>query len=493
MYFTRTIAACRAWPTPRARTRFSFFAPALLIALFVMHEADAQTLAWSAPLYGQVPPWQLAPFDENARGTLADTSFMPDWDPDARSVMLLSDAGTPGVVLAGRAQIRDAFQIQPPGTPWLAKIAQADGALLWTWHFADYAEGYFAEAVIGADGDIVAVGTHFLPNYTAFGLFVIKIDAATGALRWRVDGPMQDVFGTGVALDAVGNVLVIGAHDWVAHEVTKYAGDTGALLWSAGVPDPDAWDDAIVVVDSDDNVVAAGGYEISDNGQILEDGIQVAKYRSSDGHLLWARRFVSSFGAMVHALRILPGGDIAVAGGFADDIELVRLRGDSGAVVWERADLDAQDMLVDDEGRIVVAGSPNAPDTIIPIEDIQRLDAANGTTLWRQELFARTYSAAWRVRIGIDGQLLAGFTVEQGRDMFGAAGLDLATGALRWWYAPIGVGADDDRFPVGILQGADGAIYYGGFNYIPADDQLTWTTFKLAPIAVDTIFLAGFD
>ena len=77
--------------------------------------------------------------------------------------------------------------------------------------------------------------------------------------------------------------------------------------------------------------------------------------------------------------------------------------------------------------------------------------------------------------------------------MFGAAGLDLATGALRWWYAPIGVGTDDDRFPVGIMQGADGAIYYGGFNYIPADDQSTWRAFKLAPIAADTMFLGGFD
>ena len=440
-----------------------------------------------------MPPWQLAPFGENARGTLADTPFMPDWDPDARSVMLLSDAGDPCVVLAGRAQIRDSFQTQPPGTPWLAKIARADGALLWTWHFADYAEGYFAEAVIDAGGDIVAIGTHFLPNYTSFGLFVIKVDAATGALRWRVDGPLQDVFGTGVALDASGNVLVTGVHDWVAQEVSKYAGDTGALLWSAGVPDPDAWNDALVAVDDDDNVVAAGGYEISDNGQVVEDGLQVAKYRGSDGHLLWTRRFVSDFGATVHALRILPGGDVAVAGGFAGDIELVRLRGDTGVAVWERADLDAEDMLVDAEGRMVVAGAVNAPDTIIPVEDIQRIDAADGSTLWRQQLYARTFSGAWRVRIGTDGQLLAGFTVEQGRDMFGAAGLDLATGALRWWYAPPGVGSDDDRFPVGILQSADGAIYFAGFNYIPANDLSTWTTYKLAPIAADTVFLGGFE
>jgi hypothetical protein len=28
---------------------------------------------------------------------------------------------------------------------------------------------------------------------------------------------------------------------------------------------------------------------------------------------------------------------------------------------------------------------------------------------------------------------------------------------------------------------------------LPADDQSTWTTFKLAPIAADTIFLGGFD
>jgi hypothetical protein len=465
---------------------------ALLIASLMAQGVSGQTLVWSAPLYAQVPPWQIAPFGDGTRGTLADSPFMPDWDPDSRTVMLLSDVGEAGIVLAGRAQIGDSFQTQPPGTPWLAKVTRADGAPLWTWHFADYAKGYLAEAIVGADGDIVAIGTHFLPD-TTFGLFVVKVDAATGAQRWRADGPLQDTFGTGIALDASGDVIVTAVHDWVAQEVTKYSGSTGTLLWSAGVPDPDAWDDALVAVDDAGDVVAAGGYEITENGQVLEDGLQVAKFRGSDGQLLWTRRFVSEFGAAVHALRILPGGDVAVAGGFVGDIELVRLDGDTGVVRWERGGLDAEDMLVDPDGRIVVAGSVNAPESSIPVEDIQRLDAADGSTLWRQQFYARTFSGAWRVSIGLDGQLLAGFTVEQDRNMFGAAGLDLETGALRWWFAPPHADADDDRFPVGIVQASDGAIYFGGFNYVPADDADTWTTFKLAPIAADTIFLGGFE
>lgn len=406
--------------------------------------------------------------------------------------MLLSDAGTPGIVLAGRAQVDYSFQTQPPGTPWLAKIAQADGALLWTWHFADYAEGRFAEAAIDAHGDIVAIGTQFLTD-DSLDLFVIKVDAATGVLRWRVDGALQNTWGTGIALDADGNVLVTAMHDGVALEVKKYANDTGTLLWSAGVPDPDSWNDALVAVDGDANVVAASGYEISDGGKDREDGIQIAKFRGTDGQILWSRRFVSQFLSRVHALRILPGGDIALAGGFANDIKLIRLDGHTGTVVWQRGDLDAEDMLVDSEGRIVVAGAVNAPDTIIPVEDIQRIDAGNGATLWRQQLYARTYSGAWRVRIGTDGQLLAGFTVEQNRNMFGAAGLDLATGTLRWWYAPPDAGADDDMFPIGIMQSVDRAVYFGGFNYVRADDEHTWTTYKLGPIAADTIFLGGFD
>ena len=455
-------------------------------------DVQGQSLAWSAPLYAQVPPWQITPFDDRARGTLADTPFMPDWDPDSRTVMLLSDAGEAGIVLAGRAQIGDSFQTQPPGTPWLAKIARANGAPLWTWHFADYSEGYLAEAVVGADGDIVAIGTQITRDYDV-GFFVVKVDAVTGALLWRVDGPIGDTFGTGLALDAAGNVVVSAVDTWVMHTVAKYDRDTGALLWSTGVPDPDAWDDALVAVDDAGNVVAAGGYEISENGQVLEDGLQVAKFRGSDGQLLWTRRFVSEFGAAVHALRTLPSGDVAVAGGFAGDIELVRLDGDTGGVRWERGGLDIEDMLVDPEGRIVVAGWVDAPGTNIEVEDIQRLDAADGSTLWQQQFYARTFSGAWRVSIGIDGQLLAGFTVEQDRNMFGAAGLDLKTGKLRWWFAPPDAAADDDRFPIGIVQTSDGAVYFGGFNYVPADDEETWTTFKLAPIAADTIFLGGFE
>ncbi len=97
-----------------------------VIAPLMTLDVDAQTLAWSVPLYAQAPPWQIAPFGDGTRGMLAHTPFMPDWDPDSRTVMLLSDAGEAGIVLAGRAQIGDSFQTQPPGTPCAATDALED-------------------------------------------------------------------------------------------------------------------------------------------------------------------------------------------------------------------------------------------------------------------------------------------------------------------------------------------------------------------------------
>lgn len=486
------IAASGAARTLRAMTLSPVVALLLLIASLVPPNAGAQSLLWSAHLHGEVPPWQIPSFGERSRGTLVATPLMPSWDPDSRSVMLLSDAGEPGIVLAGSAQVGDSIQTEPPGTPWLSKIARSDGRLLWDWHPADYAEGYLSEAVIDAAGDIAAIGTHYTPDYDV-GFFVVKIDAATGALRWRVDGPIGDTFGTGIALDAAGNVVVSAVDTLRTHVIAKYDRDTGAPIWSSGVSEPDAWNDALVVVDAADNVVAAGGYEVNNNGEVVEDGLQVSKFRGTDGALLWRQRFVSDFGATVYALRTLGEGDVVVAGWFGGGVSLARLASATGAVVWERGDVDPEDMLVDGEGRIVVAGGIPLPDSSLRIEDIQRIDAASGSTLWRQQLYARTFSSAWRVALGVDGQLLAGLTVEQGDDVFGAAGIDLATGALRWWYAPPGVGADDDRFPVGILQAPDGAIVYGGLNYVPADDEATWTVYELAPIAADTVFLGCFD
>ncbi|HEY0181158.1 MAG TPA: hypothetical protein VGC30_16210 [Dokdonella sp.] len=158
-------------------------------ALLLSQSAAAQSLVWTESLYAHVPPWRDALFDAGQGGNLIDSPSMPDWDANTRSVMLLSEAGEPGIVLAGRAQIEDvSLPIQPAGTPWLAKIARTDGALLRTWHLDDYARGEFAEAVVDSTGDIVAVGTQWFSD-RSYGSLVIKVDAATGAVRWRVDGP----------------------------------------------------------------------------------------------------------------------------------------------------------------------------------------------------------------------------------------------------------------------------------------------------------------
>jgi hypothetical protein len=437
-----------------------------------------------------VPPWQVA-FGEQRRGTLADSPFMPDWDPSSRRVMFISDAGEPGIVLAGRAEISDVgMPVQPAGTPWLAKISRADGTALWTWHLDDYALGYFTEAAADAAGDVVAAGTQRFPDNSS-GPLVISVDGATGATRWRVDGPAQ-FSALGVALDPDGNALVTAAQDHVRQDVSKYARDTGALLWSSAMPDYAVWDDALVRVDGNGDVVAAGAYELFASRTVVEDGLQIAKFRGTDGQLLWSRRFVNAFMATVHALRVLPDGDVVLAGDFANGVDLVRLEATTGATAWQRGDVGASDVLIDHEGQIVVSGTVNAPGTTIPVGDVQRLDATNGSTLWRRQFSPDAYTVAWRMEIGSDGQLLVGLSDGDGAIPFEAAGLDLATGGLRWWFAS-GDRGYEETFPVGIVQDADGALYFGGFNYVPTDADPTWTTFKLAPIAADTIFASGLD
>ena len=181
MTFTDRVRAARL--ALCALTCLSPCAPALLIASLMTRDVQGQSLAWSAPLYAQVPPWQLGPFGKRERGILASTPFMPSWDPDARSVMLLSDAGEPGIVLAGRAQIDDSFQTQPPGDATAlredrAATARRSGPGTFRDHQRVLASPEAASLFL--DGDIVTIGTQVIAITTSGSSWSRSI-AAIGA------------------------------------------------------------------------------------------------------------------------------------------------------------------------------------------------------------------------------------------------------------------------------------------------------------------------
>lgn len=436
--------------------------------------ACAQGVDWMSPIYAEVPPWF-------GGGGLQDSSFMPDFDPSSRHQLLLSDAGTPGVVVSGGGQIGEEG-LWIPSTPWIAKISAEDGSALWRWHPDDYSGGSFSEIAVDGAGDVVAVGSRA-------GFLIVKFDGATGAVRWRVDGAAEYA-GLGVTVDRAGDVLMTATHENVEQVAQKYAGENGALLWASAIPDAEDWGDGLIALDANGNIVIGGAYSVSDEVS-REDGVQIAKIAGDDGRELWRRRFLGGFMETVHTIDTLPNGDVVFSAGYGSGAQVVRLAADSGETLWERADIGTDDVVIDPEGSIVAGGF--IVDGNREIADLQRIDPATGATLWRRQFPDYFYTTVRQLSIGSDGQVLTALSEGDEFIAFEAAGFDLRTGALRWWYAPPWEYRPiEHSFPVGIVQNGAGNVFFGGYkNDFPV--YSTWAVYSLAPIAADTIFLSGIE
>jgi outer membrane protein assembly factor BamB len=453
--------------------------------------AVAQSIAWESSVYATVPAYgsdvgsQRAsyPHASDMLGDLVQSPFLTRSDPTSRAVMLLSTAGEPGIVLAGRAQIAEGDRYVP-ATPWIVKISTADNHVLWTWHFPfdTNRRGRFLEAAVDQQGDVVAIGGQSYTETTG-GFLLVKLDGATGDMQWHVDGP-EGLGGYGVAFDAQGNVVMTAAKDG-QQVVSRYAGGTGELVWSTSLPDAQAvMDDFLVATNDSGDVAAAGQYRESETD---EYGVRVARFNAANGMFLWERRFPGTFMSSAAVLRQLPDGDVLLIGSLDEGGPFARFAGDTGETRWQRGDIGSSDIRIDAAEQLVVAGYASG------VADIQRIDASTGQTLWRRQMPGRFYTAVRSLSLGTDGNPIIALSDGDDWIPFEAAGLDLATGTLRWLSVPRRGGyVTEDDFPVGILQANDGSVYFGGYDHgVPG--EATWTVFKLAPIAADTVYTNGYD
>ena len=459
--------------------------------------AHAQTVDLQTAVYAEVPAYGVDAAVRSLRalgsvpadGTLVPSPFLTSSDPDSRKVMAMSDAGTLGLVLAGKAQVGPA-DARTPAAPWIAKVSQDDAHELWSWHlpFDPAQRGSFSEIAIDDQGDVVAIGNQFLGQEPSRFL-LMKLGGASGDVQWRIDGP-EEFRGYSVALDAQGNVAMTAAEDLGEQIVARYAGANGAPIWSKMLPDAaTGMDDYRVSTNAAGDVAAAGAYRVVATS---EYGVQVAKLDAADGSVAWQRRFVGTFMSAIQVLRLLPDGDVLVIGSLGPGGPLARLNGDTGEVRWERGDVGEAALEVDSEGQLLVGGivHPGAGDGLA---DVQRIDAETGQTLWRWQLPGQFYTVVRALTFDRNGDAL--IALSEG-DMWipqEAARLDLHSGGLRWIAVPPRGGyATEDDFSVGVLAGDDGSVYFGGYDHGDMGEA-TWTVFRVAPIADDVTFLNGFD
>jgi len=282
-------------------------------------------------------------------GVLAADSVADDvvekWVHRHASSRRLSFPWGGGVVdAAGNVAVTGYVDADTGSDLYVAKY-DANGGLLWDRAYDGPAHegnnGY--GLAFDAAGNVIVTGnsSHGGNN---FDLYVAKYAAADGTLLWDVRTPGLSSFGSRVAVDHAGNVIITGCSKLDGKDgdfyTAKYAGDTGALRWERFYHGPGTGDDDgyYVAVDTADNVVVSG----TSRNTAGNDDWYTAKYSAADGTILWERRYDGPGHGddSPHGISLDPVGNVVIAGwrrnaSGNDDAYVAKYASGNGTVLWE--------------------------------------------------------------------------------------------------------------------------------------------------------------
>ncbi|HWH70371.1 MAG TPA: SBBP repeat-containing protein, partial [Candidatus Sulfotelmatobacter sp.] len=251
-----------------------------------------------------------------------------------------------------------------------------------------YQVGYFSGTATFGTSNLVCTGTHF---------FVARYDAA-GELVWvRQGGGAGEARANGVALDAVGNVLVTGSFTGVADfggvtltsagledVFTAKYDPAGNLLWARRFGDFGSDQANGVAADGSGNVWVTGSFNYTvtfGTTSLTSYGgkdVFVAMYDGS-GNAVWAKRAGGTEADEAQAVGVDSAGNCYIAGYFYDvayfdtetvtvmaqvnktsDLFVAKYRGD-GSLVWVRQaggvwSESANALALDGGGNLLLAG-----------------------------------------------------------------------------------------------------------------------------------------
>ena len=236
-------------------------------------------------------------------------------------------------------------------------------------HFIDQPTALFVDA----SGNVAVTGVSRVGSNNCF--YTAKYNSA-GAKIWEknFDGlGGKDDTGEGVAMDAIGNVLVTGtvinADGTYAFHTIKYSSGLGNIQWEQNYNSPVSsyTNPAGLVVDAAGNAIIAGT-SVLDN---FKTTFYVAKYDATNGSLQWEKRTDAPGDTdTVSAIAIDAYGNPIVAGDSQNtdlnaDFYTVKFAGTSGAIQWEQrinGDNDSgtdtlKGISVDAVGNVAVTGT----------------------------------------------------------------------------------------------------------------------------------------
>ena len=213
----------------------------------------------------------------------------------------------------------------------VARLGGANGQQLWRTDVAGSANAADVGRVLAIGGGRVVVGGQLVSAAGDPDFAVVALDAASGGELWRVvidgsaagDADADDVLG--VAVDAAGDVLVVGRLSDVVTDddavAMKLAGATGAELWRT------------VVKGGNDNADVFQALALDAAGDLLVAGtlrspatradLLVAKLANATGAEVWRRAIDGTEHAADTGMAVAadPSGDLVAAGRLRNGVE----------------------------------------------------------------------------------------------------------------------------------------------------------------------------
>lgn len=405
--------------------------------------------------------------------------------------------GAQAVAVDGGGDVYAAGYVYYTGPNVFLTVLRLDGATgALRWRATPAGTGYGRPVLrMTPDGSLIVVAQ--APDSPVPQVVVLKLGADTGATVWQRDlggaGPPGASFEPRVAIDANLDVVVatpLAGADATDFAVVKLSGTDGAEQWrsvldgSAGLPAGADQATSLALAGAD---VIAGGYLSNGAGQ--NDGV-IVRLDGDTGAVLWQVTVAGNAGGddVVMGVGVQPGGDVlalarttdSVTGG---DILVLRLDGATGVEDWRRVfdggpfGFDRADALaVASDGDAVVAGM------VWPTESIRRLEAADGADGWVSPVFG---GALRELVIDSGGAVtgLGGFSDGNGRGGALVLRLDGGTGAFHWRHVfvsesfnAIATGPDGHVAVVGAIEDQ---YPNGGFLVRRFADRLAGTRLRL--------------
>lgn len=326
--------------------------------------------------YGDNPAAQMDGFTSKVSGATGEEIWKVQLGTAQEDgIYSLAVDGDGDVVVAGRvtAEQLDTDSEDNQAGAFVRKLSGADGSELWRTRFGAVGNEEVTSVAIVERDDVVVLGITngaSVSESSADG-FLRRLNGDDGSEQWNVDLTIEGAHSDhcSVAASADGDVVVLslvsmGDEDYST--VTRFSGNDGAAQWTTKL---DMWPwngyrrpgDRLVAVDAAGDV-AVVGYGAS-GGRVL------FKLSGEDGSRLWKEER----GAERHYRSVAfdPAGDLVLVLGYLEDqgAAVERASGEDGALLWSsEIEFGAPRILrsrVSADGEIVLAGTTwaNVPAT----------------------------------------------------------------------------------------------------------------------------------